>query len=91
VLAPRDDEHPMVTMTHLSSFQTPTTDSSHGDSSSREELYVRDAHRGHVDPQIQEEIQNVQTIDLTHTDQHEERDAHHGHVDPQIQEEIQDV
>jgi len=33
---------------------------------------VRDAHHGHVDPQIQEEIQDVQTVDLTHTDHHEE-------------------
>jgi hypothetical protein len=33
VLAPIDDEHPMVTMTHLSSFQTPMTATSHEDSS----------------------------------------------------------
>jgi hypothetical protein len=37
-----------------------------------EEPYVRDAHHRHVDPPIQEEIQGVQTVDLTHTDQHEE-------------------
>jgi hypothetical protein len=37
---------------------------------------VRDAHHGHVDPQIQEEIQDVQTVDLTHTDQHEEIESH---------------
>jgi hypothetical protein len=33
---------------------------------------MRDAHHRHVDPPIQEEIQDVQTVDLTHTDQHEE-------------------
>jgi hypothetical protein len=62
----------MVTMTHLSSFQTPMTATSHEDSSSIEEPYVRDAHHGHVDPQIQEEIYDVQTVDLTLTYQHEE-------------------
>jgi hypothetical protein len=33
---------------------------------------VRDAHNRHVVPLIQEEIQGVQTWDLTHTDQPEE-------------------
>jgi hypothetical protein len=33
---------------------------------------VRDAHHGHVDPQIQEEIYDVQTVDPTLTYQHEE-------------------
>jgi hypothetical protein len=33
---------------------------------------VRDTHQRHVDPQIQDEIHDVQTVDLTHTDQHEE-------------------
>jgi hypothetical protein len=37
-----------------------------------EESYVRDAHHGHMDPQIQEEIHDVQTVDLTLTYQHEE-------------------
>jgi hypothetical protein len=76
VLAPRDDELPMRTMTHLSSFQTPMIATSHEDisgiSDMMEEPSVRDAHHGHVDPQIQEEIHDVQTVDLTHTDQHEE-------------------
>jgi hypothetical protein len=52
VLAPTDDELSMVTMTHLSSFQTPMIETSYGDSSSIEEPYARDAHHGHVDPQI---------------------------------------
>jgi hypothetical protein len=72
VLAPTDNQLLMVTVTHLSSFQRPMTTTSYGDNSSIEELHVRDAHHGHVDPQIQEEIQDVQRIDLTHTDQHEE-------------------
>jgi hypothetical protein len=76
VLAPRDDELPMVTMTHMSSFQTPMTATSHEDSSGMsnmmEEPYMRDTHQRHMDPQIQDEIQDVQTVDLTHTDQHEE-------------------
>ena len=67
---------PMVAVTHLSSFQTPMTTTSHEDTSSMsdmmEEPCVRDAHHGHVDPQIQEEVQDVQTFDLTHTDPHEE-------------------
>jgi hypothetical protein len=33
---------------------------------------VRDAHHGHVDPQIQEEIYDVQTVDPTLTYQHED-------------------
>jgi hypothetical protein len=49
VLAPRDDELPMMTMTHLSSFQTPMIATSHEDSSGMsdmmEEPYVRDAHQ----------------------------------------------
>jgi hypothetical protein len=36
-----------------------------------EDPCVRDAHHRHVDPSIQEEIQGVQTVDPTHTDQHE--------------------
>jgi hypothetical protein len=72
VLALRDGELSMVTMTHLSSFQTPMTTTSHEDSSSIEESYMRDAHHGHVDPPIQEEIYDVQTVDPTLTYQHEE-------------------
>jgi hypothetical protein len=71
VLAPTDDQLPVVTVTHLSSFQTPMTTTSYEDSSSIEEPYVRDAHHGHVDPQIQE-VQDVRTVDLTHIDPHEE-------------------
>jgi hypothetical protein len=72
MLAPRDDELPLSTMTHLSSFQTLMTSTSHEDSSSIEEPYVRDAHHGHVDPQIQVEIYDVQTVDPTLTYQCEE-------------------
>jgi hypothetical protein len=76
VLSPRDDELPMRDVTHLSSFQAPTIATSHEDTSSMsdmmEEPCVRDAHHGHVDPQIQEEVQDVRTVDLAHADQHEE-------------------
>jgi hypothetical protein len=59
VLAPTDDQLPLLTMTHLSSFQTPMTATSHEDSNNIEDSYVRDAHHGHVDPQIQEGIYDV--------------------------------
>jgi hypothetical protein len=76
VLAPRSDELPMRAVTHLSSFQAPTIATTHEDTSSMldmmEEPCVRDAPHGHVDPLIQEEVQDVHTIDLTHIDQHEE-------------------
>jgi hypothetical protein len=36
-----------------------------------DELSVRDAHHGQVDPQVQEEVQDVQGVDLTHTGQPE--------------------
>jgi hypothetical protein len=66
----------MMTVTHLSSFQTPMIATTHEDisgiSDMIEEPYVRDAHHGHMDPQIQEEIHDVQTVDLTLTYQHEE-------------------
>jgi hypothetical protein len=66
----------MRVVTHLSSFQAPMIATSHEDisgmSDMMEEPCVRDAHHGHMDPQIQEEIHDVQTVDLTHTDQHEE-------------------
>jgi hypothetical protein len=76
VLAPRDDELPMIGVTHMSSFQTPLIATPHEEASSMsdrvDEPCVRDAHHIHVDPLIQEEIQGVQTVDLTHTDQPEE-------------------
>jgi hypothetical protein len=80
LLTPRSDELPMRGVTHLSSFQAPMIATSHEDTSSMsnmmEELCVRDAHHGHVGPQIQEEVQDVQTVDLTHIDQHEEIESH---------------
>jgi hypothetical protein len=48
VLAPRDDELPMMAMTHMSSFQTPLIAMSHeevsGMSDRVDEPCVRDAH-----------------------------------------------
>ena len=41
-----------------------------------DELSVRDAHHGQVDPQIQEEVQDVQVVDRTHTGQPEEMESH---------------
>jgi hypothetical protein len=83
MLAPRFDELPMRAVTHLSSFQAPMIATSHEDISGMsyimEEPWVRDAHHGHVDPQIQEEIRDIQTVDLTHTDQHED-------IEPQLLE-----
>jgi hypothetical protein len=38
----------------------------------KDEPSVRVAHHGHVDPQTQEEVQNIHTVDPTHTVQHEE-------------------
>jgi hypothetical protein len=76
MLAPRDGELPMMTVTHLSSLQTPKITTPHEDISALsdmiEESYVRDTYEGHMDPQIQEEIHDVQTVNLTHTYQHEE-------------------
>ena len=76
VLAPRDDELPNGAMTHLSPIQTSMIATSHeevsGMSNRVDEPCVRDAHHKHVVPLIQEEIQGVQTGDLTHTDQPEE-------------------
>jgi hypothetical protein len=75
VLAPRDDELPMGAVTHLSPVQTPMIATSHeeisGMTGMMDELSVRDAHHGQVDPQVQEEVQDVQAGDLTHTDQPE--------------------
>jgi hypothetical protein len=76
VLAPRSDELTLRAVTHLSSFQTPMIATSHEDvsgiSNMMDEPCVSDAHHGHVDPQTQKEVQDVQTIDLTHTNQQEE-------------------
>jgi hypothetical protein len=70
VLAPRDDELPMEAMTHLSPVQIPMIAMSHeeisGTSGMMDEPSVRDAHHGQVDPQFQEELQDVQVVDLTH-------------------------
>jgi hypothetical protein len=71
VLASRDDELPMGAVTHLSPIQTPMIAMSHeeisGMTGMMDELSVRDAHHGQVDPQVQEEVQDVQAGDLTHT------------------------
>jgi hypothetical protein len=54
MLAPKPDELPMMTVTHLSSFQTPMIATTHEDisgiSDMMEEPCVRDAHQGHMDP-----------------------------------------
>jgi hypothetical protein len=76
VLASRDDEIPMMVVKHLSSFQTPMPATSPEDisgiSDMMEEPSVRDAPHGHKDPQTQEGRHDLETVDLTHTDQHEE-------------------
>jgi hypothetical protein len=41
-----------------------------------EDPSMRDAHHGCMDPQIQEETQDVQVVDPTLTDQHEEIESH---------------
>jgi hypothetical protein len=80
VLEPRDDERPMGVVTHLSPIQTPMIATSHeeisGTTGMMDELSVRDAHHGQVDPQVQEVVQDVQAIDLTHTGQPEEMESH---------------
>jgi hypothetical protein len=43
-----------------------------GTSDVMDEPNVRVEHHGHVDPQIQEEVQDVRTVDPTHMDPHEE-------------------
>jgi hypothetical protein len=76
VFSPTDDQPPMGAVTHLSPVQTPMIATSHeeisGTSGVIDEPCVRDAHHGQVDPQIQEEVQDVPTVDLTHTGQPEE-------------------
>jgi hypothetical protein len=80
MFTPTSDQPPMGVVTHLSSFQTPMIATSHEKVSGMldrvKEPCVRDAHHRHVDPPIQEEIQGVQIVDLTHTDQHEESESH---------------
>jgi hypothetical protein len=76
VLEPTNDQPPMVVVTHLSSFQISMIATSQEDisgmSDMMEEPSVRDAHHGCMDPQIQEETQDVQIVDPTLTDQDEE-------------------
>ena len=56
MLAPRDDELPKGVVTHLSPVQTSMIATSHeeisGMSGMMVETSVRDAHHGHIDPQI---------------------------------------
>jgi hypothetical protein len=79
VLAPRDDELPMGVVTHLTPIQTPMIATSDEDisgmSGMMDEPSVRDAHHGQVDPQIQEEVQDVHAVDPTHTGQSEEMES----------------
>jgi hypothetical protein len=79
VLALRDDELPMRVVTHLSPFQTPMIATSHeeisGTSEVMDEPIMRVSHHGQVDPQIQEEVQDVQAVDLTHKGQIEEMES----------------
>ena len=93
MLAPRDDELPMMGVTHMSSFQTPLIATSREEVNSMldrvDEPCVRDAHHRRVDPSIQEEIQGVQTVDLTHTDQPEEIESQF--LDTPLVEQIVDV
>jgi hypothetical protein len=76
MLAPRDDELPMGVVAHLSPVQTTMIATSHEEISGTigmmDELSVRDAHHGQVDPQVQEEVQDIQGVDLTHIGQLEE-------------------
>jgi hypothetical protein len=73
MFGPIGDQPLMGAVTHLSSVQTPMIVTSHekisGTSSMMDEPSVRDAHHGQVDPWIQEEVQDVQAVDLTHTGQ----------------------
>jgi hypothetical protein len=79
MLAPRDDDISMGAMTHLSPIQTPKIAMSHeeigGMSGMMDEPSVRDAHHGQVDPQIQEEVQDILAVDLTHTGQSKEMES----------------
>jgi hypothetical protein len=79
VFSPTDDRLPMGAVTHLSPVQTSMIAMSHeeisGMSGMMDEPSVSDAHHGQVDPQIQEEVQDVQVDDLTHTGQLEEMES----------------
>ena len=79
MLAPRDDELPMGGVTHLSHIQTPMIATSHeeisGTSGMMDEPSVSDAHHGDIGPQIQEEVQDVPAVDLTHIGQSEEMES----------------
>jgi hypothetical protein len=79
VLAPRDDELPMGAMTHLTPVQTPMIATSDeeisGTSGMMDEPSMRYAHHVQVDPQIQEEVQDIHAIDPTHTSQSEEMES----------------
>jgi hypothetical protein len=79
VLAPRNDKLPLGAMAHLSHVQTLMTETSHeeisGTTGMMDDLSVRDAHHGQVDPQVQE-VQDIQGVDLTHTGQPEEMESH---------------
>jgi hypothetical protein len=70
------DELSMMTVTHLSSFQTPMIATTHEDIGGIydmvEEPCVRIVHQGHMDLQTQEERHDLETVDLTHTYQYEE-------------------
>ena len=78
MLAPRDNELPMGGVAHLSPVQTPMIATSHeeisGTTGMMDDLSVRDAHHGQVDPQVQE-VQDIQGVDLTHTGQPEEMES----------------
>jgi hypothetical protein len=79
VLAPRDDELPMGAVTHLTLVQTPMIATSHeeisGMTGMMDELSVGDANHRQVDPQVQEEVQDIQGVDLTHTGQLEDMES----------------
>jgi hypothetical protein len=80
MLALRDDDLPMGVVTHLSLVQKSIIATSHeeisGTSGMMDEPSVRDAHHGHLDPQIQEEVQDVLEVDPTHTGQSKEMESH---------------
>jgi hypothetical protein len=79
MLSLRDDELPMRAVTHLTPVQTPMIATSHeeisGMSGMMDEPSVRDAHHGQVDPQIQEEVQDIHAVDPTHTGQSEDMES----------------
>jgi hypothetical protein len=74
-----DDELPMMTVTHFPSSQTPMTAMTHEDisgiSDTIEEPCVGIIHKGHMDPQIQEERHDLEPVDYIHTYQYEESES----------------